>query len=193
MPKRIPPVLARLAVLCLCLAFSTPAAFAQSEAATGNIEGRVLDANGAAIPNATVTAKNQDTGFTRTATTDDEGNYRIILLPPGTYTVEAAAANFSKAAASAVQVTVGGKAALDLSLAAGGVREELTVTAEAPTVETTRTSVATTINDRSIQNLPINGRNFQDFSTLSPGVIRDPRRRRPLGRRPARDAQQPPG
>src|SRR2546423_856702 len=175
MLKRVPPFFARLVVLCLCLAFLTLNAFAQSEATTGNIEGRVLDPNGAAVPNATVTAKNQATGFERTVTTDGEGNYRIILLPPGSYTVSANATNFAPFAARDVTVTVGGKTTLDLQLYVGGVTGELTISAEAPTVETTRTSVATTINDRSIQNLPINGRNFQDFATLSPGVIRDPR------------------
>ena len=175
MSKRIPPVLARLAVVCLCLAFSTLNASAQSQATTGDIEGRVLDPNGAVVPNATVTARNEATGFERTANTDGDGNYRIILLPPGTYAVEATAGGFNKVGASAVQVTVGSKTSLDLSLAAGGVKESVLITAEPPTVETTRTSVSTTINERAIENLPINGRNFQDFSTLSPGVIRDPR------------------
>ncbi|MFL6256623.1 MAG: carboxypeptidase regulatory-like domain-containing protein, partial [Pyrinomonadaceae bacterium] len=175
MSKRIPPVLARLAVLCLCLGFSTLNAFAQSQATTGDIEGRVLDPNGAVIPNASVTVKNKETGFERTVTTDADGNYRFVLLPPGTYTVEAAATNFDKAGANAVQVTVGSKTALDLSLTVTGVSGALLISAEPPTVETTRTSVSTTINDRAIQNLPINGRNFQDFATLTPGVIRDPR------------------
>ena len=175
MSKRVPPVLARLAALCLCLAVAAPAALAQSQATTGDIEGRVLDPNGAVVPNASVTAKNQATGFERTANTDAEGNYRIVLLPPGTYAVEATAAGFNRVGASAVQVTVGSKTALDLSLAAGGVKETVLISAEPPAVETTRTSVSTTINERSIQNLPINGRNFQDFATLSPGVIRDPR------------------
>jgi outer membrane receptor protein involved in Fe transport len=175
MSKRVPPVLARLAVLCLCLAFSTLNAFAQSQATTGDIEGRVLDPNGAVVPNATVTAKNEATGFERTANTDGDGNYRIVLLPPGTYAVEATAGGFNKVGANAVQVTVGSRTSLDLNLAASGVAATVLITAEPPTVETTRTSVSTTINERAIENLPINGRNFQDFSTLSPGVIRDPR------------------
>jgi outer membrane receptor protein involved in Fe transport len=177
MPKRIPPVPARLVVLCLCLAFSAFNAFAQSEATTGNIEGRVLDQNGAVIPDATVTAKNEATGLEKTATTDGEGNYRVILLPPGAYTVRVQAKGFAASNIfKNVPVTVGSKTPLDITLKAGLI-DPLTidVLAEGQVVETTRTSVATTINDRSIQNLPINGRNFQDFSTLSPGVIRDPR------------------
>jgi hypothetical protein len=177
MPKRIPPVPARLVVLCLCLAFSTFNAFAQSEATTGNIEGRVLDPKGAAIPGVTVTAKNQATGLEKSATTDADGNYRIILLPPGAYDVTTTApTGFQRARLANAIVTVGSKTPLDIQLSLAGVETvTIDVLAEGQVVETTRTSVATTINDRSIQNLPINGRNFQDFSTLSPGVIRDPR------------------
>ncbi len=176
MSKRIPPVLARLAVLCLlCLAFTSHAALAQSQATTGDIEGRVLDPLGAVITGAAVTAKNRATGFERTVNTDEDGNYRFVLLPPGSYSVEVFITGFRKAAANDVQVTVGSKTSLDLNLAVAGISETTIIVAEPPTVETTRTSVSTTINERSIQNLPINGRNFQDFATLSPGVIRDPR------------------
>ena len=175
MSKRIPPVLARLAVLCLCLALTPSGALAQSQATTGDIEGRVLDPNGAVVPNATVTARNQATGFERTASTDGDGNYRLVLLPPGTYDVSAAASGFSRTPVANVPVTIGGKTPLEIGLAVGGANVAVLVEAGAATVETTRTSVSTTINERSIENLPINGRNFQDFATLSPGVIRDPR------------------
>src|SRR5207245_6579110 len=74
-----------------------------------------------------------------------------------------------------VTVTVGGRTPLDVKLSLGGASETVTIKEEAPVVETTRTSVSTTINQRSIENLPINGRNFQDFATLSPAVVRDPR------------------
>src|ERR1043165_1846288 len=118
MPKRIPPIPARLVVLCLCLALSAFSAFAQSEATTGNIEGRVLDPNQAAVPNVTVTAKNQATGFERRATTDGEGNYRIILLPPGSYTVTTSGVSgFQTTTLRDVTVTVGGTTPLDLKLA----------------------------------------------------------------------------
>jgi outer membrane receptor protein involved in Fe transport len=176
MLKRVPPFFARLVVLCLCIGLLAPAAFAQSEATTGNIEGRVLDPNGAVVPNATVTAKNDATGLEKTATTDGEGNYRIILLPPGTYSVRTQTTGFHAWTGSNVVVTVGGKTPLDIQLAVANADTiTIDVLSQGQVVETTRTSVATTINDRSIQNLPINGRNFQDFSTLSPGVIRDPR------------------
>src|ERR1043165_5764644 len=176
MLKRVPPFFARLAVLCLCVGLLAPAALAQSEATTGNIEGRALDPNGAVVPGVEITATNQDTGFHKSTTTDSEGNYRLILLPPGLYKVKTSGPQGFKVTEFAnVPVTVGSKTPLDINLPVGGDQVVIDVSAEGQVVETTRTSVATTINDRSIQNLPINGRNFQDFSTLSPGVIRDPR------------------
>src|ERR1044072_6446345 len=140
MSKRIPPVLARLVVLCLCLAFSTFNAFAQSQATTGDIEGRGLDPNGAVVPNATVTARNEATGVERTANRDAGGNHRPLLLPPGTYAVEATANGFNIVGSNAVQVTVGSRTSLDLNLGAGGVKETVLITAEPPTVATTRTA-----------------------------------------------------
>src|SRR6185436_20636160 len=82
-----------LLVLILTLAFAT---FGQSQATTGNIEGRVLDPKDAAVPGATVTAINQQTGLEKTTTTNDEGGFLIILLQPGTYTVRANATGFGE-------------------------------------------------------------------------------------------------
>ncbi|MCA1594453.1 MAG: TonB-dependent receptor [Acidobacteria bacterium] len=165
--------LCALAVAFVCLSIG---AHAQSQASSGNIEGRVLDPNGAAVVGVIVTATNQGTGLERSASTDADGNFRIILLPPGSYNVKTSGAQgFQPTTLSNVVVTVGSKTPLDITLSVGGANIDVTVTSEAPVVETSRTSVATTINQRSIENLPINGRNFQDFATLSPGVIRDPR------------------
>ena len=174
MTTTTPPAAKFCALVVLILSIAV-AAFAQSQATTGNIEGRVLDPKEAAVPSATVTATNQGTGLEKTETTDEQGTFRLILLPPGVYTVRATATGFATAEAKDVTVTVGGRTPLDLSVTVGGTSGTVTITSEAPVVETSRTSVATTINQRSIDNLPINGRNFQDFATLSPGVIRDPR------------------
>lgn len=160
-----------LFLLQIALSFTV---LAQSQATTGNIEGRVLDPKEAAVPGASVTATNLETGLEKTATTNDEGIFRIILLPPGRYTVRASATGFSTSETK-VEVTVGSMTPLDVALSVGGASGTVTVESDPPVVETSRTSVATTINQRSIDNLPINGRNFQDFATLSPGVVRDPR------------------
>jgi outer membrane receptor protein involved in Fe transport len=151
-------------------------AFAQSQATTGNIEGRVIDQNGAIVPNASVTATNQDTGFGKTAASDSEGNFIFVLLPPGKYRVEASANGFSKATYENVTVTVGSKISLDVSLKVSGQTNVVDVQAEGVAVETTRSSVSTTVDEKAIDNLPVNGRNFLDFATLTPGVIRDPNR-----------------
>ena len=162
-----------LVVLLLTLAVS---AFAQSQATTGNIEGRVLDPKDAAVPGASVTATNQQTGFERTTTSDDQGLFTISFLPPGAYTVRANASGFAQTEVRDIAVTVGGKSPLDVRLSVGGASGSVTVTSEPPIVETNISSISTTINSLAIENLPVNGRNYLDFATLTPGVIRDQNR-----------------
>jgi outer membrane receptor protein involved in Fe transport len=169
--------LTTLCVLIACVLFSAATAFSQSQATTGNIEGRVSDPNGAAVPGVNVTATNQETGLAKTSDTDAEGIYRIIFLPPGKYRVTTAGASgFAGADYGNVTVTVGGQTPLDIELKVGGTTTMVDVAAAGQIVETTRTSVSTTINERAIQNLPVNGRNFLDFATLTPGVVREPTR-----------------
>jgi outer membrane receptor protein involved in Fe transport len=164
-----------LLVLSFCL--FTASALAQSQATTGNIEGRVVDQNGASVPNVSVTAKNQDTGFEKSVTADGEGNYRIILLPPGKYTVTVKGAQgFADAKYGNVVVTVGGQTPLEVQLGVGGAALSVDVEIEGQVVETGRTSVSSTVNERAIENLPVNGRNYLDFATLTPGVVREPTR-----------------
>lgn len=172
----MPLTRACLSVVCL-LAFVS-AAVAQSQATTGNIEGRVIDQQGAIIPDVNVTATNQATGLEKSATSDSDGNYRIILLPPGSYSVKTSSpSGFQPASFTNVPVTVGGITPLEISLGLTGAEAvTVDVTTEPAVVETSRTSVSTTINERAIENLPVNGRNYLDFATLTPGVIRDPTR-----------------
>ncbi|HEY0100569.1 MAG TPA: TonB-dependent receptor, partial [Pyrinomonadaceae bacterium] len=167
----------RMLSLCASLALMASFAFTQSQATSGNIEGRVLDPNGAAVPGVSITATNQQTGFEKTAISDEEGHYRLIMLPPGTYKlVTASAQGFQPVTLENAVVTVGGQTNLDINLAVGHNDLSIDVSAEAPVVETTRTSVATTVNERDIENLPVSGRNYLDFATLTPGVVRDPSR-----------------
>ena len=173
--KLIRPTTFCVLVSCLLLAGLT--AFAQSQATTGNIEGRVADPNGAAIPGVTVTATNQETALAKTADTDSDGVYRITFLPPGKYRVTTGGSKgFAGADYGNVTVTVGGQTPLDIQLKVGGTTTMVDVAAEGQIVETTRTSVSSTVNERAIQNLPVNGRNFLDFATLTPGVVREPTR-----------------
>ncbi|HSS20879.1 MAG TPA: TonB-dependent receptor [Pyrinomonadaceae bacterium] len=168
--------IARICSLVVFILALAVAALGQSQATTGNIEGRVLDPKDAAVPGATVTATSQQTGLERTATTDDQGVFAISFLVPGLYTVKANASGFTQTEAREVVVTVGGKTPLDVRLSVGGATGSVTVSSEAPVVETNLSSVSTTINSRAIENLPVNGRNYLDFATLTPGVIRDQNR-----------------
>src|SRR5438034_1339948 len=169
-------LLSRICALIVSMLIFATVALAQSQATTGNIEGRVLDPKDAAVPGATLVATNQETGFEKTATTNDEGGFTIILLPPDNYTVRANAGGFTQTEIKNITVTVGGRTPLDVKLSVGGASGSVTVTSEAPAIETTVTSVSTTVNSRAIENLPVNGRNYLDFATLTPGVIRDQNR-----------------
>ena len=164
-----------LVALLLSVSLTT---FAQSQANTGNIEGRVTDPNGASVVNVTVTATNLATGLQKNAQTSDEGVYRIVFLSPGAYKVETSGAQgFVPAAFTNVIVTVGGQTPLDIQLAVGNATVAMVdVSAEGQVVETSRTSISSVVNERAIQNLPVNGRNFLDFATLTPSVVRDPTR-----------------
>ncbi|MBV9216642.1 MAG: TonB-dependent receptor [Acidobacteria bacterium] len=164
-----------LSLTIILAAFAMAAA--QSQSTTGNIDGHVVDPNGAVVPGVTVTATNVDTGFTRSATSDGDGNYTILLLPPGNYKVDVGASNgFAAATYNNVRVTVGAKTPLEVKLSAGGSVNVVDVTADGQIVEASRTSIATTIDQTRVSNLPTNGRNFLDFATLTPGIVKDPTR-----------------
>jgi outer membrane receptor protein involved in Fe transport len=167
------------APLILAILFSIAIGInAQSQANTGNIEGRVTDPNAASVPNVTITATNLATGLQKSAQTNDEGVYRIVFLPPGAYKVETSGAQgFTPATFTNVIVTVGGQTPLDIQLSVGNATVAMVdVSAEGQVVETSRTSISSVVNERAIQNLPVNGRNFLDFATLTPSVVRDPTR-----------------
>ncbi|MBS1796569.1 MAG: TonB-dependent receptor [Acidobacteria bacterium] len=147
--------------------------FAQSQASTGQITGVVSDANGAVVPNATVTLVSKDTNATQTATTTEEGLYRFVLLRPGDYTIKVAAASFAEQTLT-VTVFVGRTVDANVTLGAGTVGAQVTVTAEG--VQTTTSNFDSVQTDTSITTLPINGRKFQDFATLTPTAQVDPSR-----------------
>jgi Carboxypeptidase regulatory-like domain len=159
------------AILMMAISITT---FAQSNASTGQITGVVVDSNGAVVPNTTVTLTSKDTNSVKTATTSDDGLYRFVLLTPGDYTVKANAANFGEQTLN-ITVFVGRTIDGNFTLNAGSVKaEEVTVTAEG--VQTTTSNFDSVQTNESIQNLPINGRKFQDFATLTPTAQVDPSR-----------------
>ncbi len=168
-------ILVRIVSACLLLGFaltlSANKAFAQAQATTGQITGSVKDSSGAAVPNATVKATNTQTGFSQTATSSEEGLYRFVLLPPGVYTVTADSSGFKQTEIKDVPVTVGQVTDLNVTMGVGGVSESVTISAD--TLQTTAIQPDALFNQKSIENLPINGRRFQDFVQLTPTAIVD--------------------
>lgn len=170
--KRISNLLCLLAVCALALPVS---ARAQSQATTAAINGQITDAQGAVLPGATVTATAPATGYTRTVVTNEEGYFSIPLLPPGEYEVTIELAGFGTTKRT-IPLTVGATITVNQSLQVAGVTEVVTVEATSPLVETSATVRTTTLNQEAIDNLPINGRRFQDFITLTPTVQVDTQR-----------------
>jgi outer membrane receptor protein involved in Fe transport len=165
-----------LAILSAMLFLFMPAAPSLAQqAATATLEGLITDPAGAVVPNATVTARNTQTGLTRTIQTDASGVYRLAALPPGSYDLNVTAPNFAEAKRTGITLTVGQKLNLDIALSLTASAETVNVTAEAPVLETTRTNVAVSVGELQVRSLPVNGRNFLDFVTLTAGVVRDPR------------------
>ncbi|MBA2339902.1 MAG: carboxypeptidase regulatory-like domain-containing protein, partial [Pyrinomonadaceae bacterium] len=134
--------------LALTLTWGASAAFAQAQATAADLRGFVRDQQGAVIAGATVTVRNPEINLSRTATTNDEGFYQIVQLPPGAYEVSVEAPNFKRAVLTDVVLTVGQRADLDIPLEVGAIGETVTVTgATTEVVETSRTAVSNTIEE----------------------------------------------
>ena len=139
------------------------------------MNGTVTDPSGAAVANARVSATNRDTGLVRESSTTAAGVYTFVRLPAGFYKLRYEFQGFKTAERPDVPVNVGAVATVDLTLQVGQPTESVTVTGEVPVVETTRSQASTLVGEKLIRDLPINGRNFLDFTVLTPGVVRDPR------------------
>ncbi|MGD0990221.1 MAG: carboxypeptidase-like regulatory domain-containing protein [Candidatus Sulfotelmatobacter sp.] len=135
-------------------------AFGQGGVATGDLRITVRDPKGGLVANATVTVNDLAKGLARTATGDGQGGYTARQLPPGSYSVTVEASGFAKTEATNVSITVGGLVDLPLNLAVASGKEVVEVSSQADLVETSRTSTTDTIGQRRIDNLPINGRDF---------------------------------
>lgn len=150
-------------------------AFGQSEVGGATLTGTVTDAQGAAISGAKVTAANTETGLTRTVETTGDGLFNFVRLPIGDYNLTVEFQGFKTYKREALRLGIGAVVAVNPSLEVGSISDAVTVSGETPVVETTRSQTSTVVNERAIANLPINGRNFLDFTVLTPGVTRDPR------------------
>ena len=162
----------RFSLAVFVLVAMSALAMAQSTV-TGAIGGVVTNPNKEVVPGATVTVHNIETNQDSTATTDDEGRFRVVQLQPGTYTVTIAASGFGEFKQEKVIVEVGRVTSIDAALAVGGVTGNVEVTGEAPVVNTTQQDFSTNVNQVSLNNLPINGRRWSNFALLTPGAVPD--------------------
>src|SRR5690349_15540118 len=165
---RIPRLSYLLTSIVLTLLI-VPTILAQSQITTGQIQGLVQDANGAVVPGVNIEVKNLETGLLKTVTTNDEGRYVVLALPPGNYQVTASKQGFAPPQIPSTPLTVGQTLTANFALKVSDVAETITVTST-PTVDTAKTEVSTTINATAVSTTPILGRKFEDLLTLTPGV-----------------------
>ena len=159
-----------LAVMFGILSFTAGLRLASAQVGAA-ISGRVEDPSGAAISAATVTVKSLETGATRTAVTNDAGNFKILSLPVGPQEVKAEKTGFKTAVRLGVNLAVAQEAVIAFRLEVGEFAQQVTVTAEAPVVNTTTSSVSGLVDESQVKELPLNGRSFDNLITLNPGAI----------------------
>jgi hypothetical protein len=159
---------ASLAILVMC----TVSAMAQGTV-TGGINGTVTNPNKEVIAGATVTAKNNGTSKETSATSDDNGGFKITNLEPGTYTLSVNASGFAPFTNENVVVEVGRATTLDVLVGLQGTVNTVQVTAEAPVINTAQQDFSTNVNQVSLNNLPANGRRWSNFAILTPGAVPD--------------------
>lgn len=161
----------RIFIRLLLLALLALPYSASGQVITATIFGVVRDETGAILPGATITVKNLDTGIVRTTVTDDQGRYRVPQLAVGNYQVEASLTGFQTAVRSGITLTVGREAAVDFTLKVGEISERVTVIGEAPLVDTSSSAISALVDDKTIQDLPLNGRDLTQLVNLQPGAM----------------------
>ncbi|HXG68625.1 MAG TPA: TonB-dependent receptor [Blastocatellia bacterium] len=160
----------RAFICCFALTLALPQVlFGQTTTAT--ILGTVRDQGGAVVGGATVTAKSLETGLERSVKTDEEGRYRIGQLSPGRYEARAEQQGFNVEVRDAITLTVGSEVAVDFNLAVGNISDKVVVTGDAAQIETTSPTLSGLVNNRTIQELPLNGRDVFQLTTLQTGVV----------------------
>src|SRR5713226_2217551 len=162
-----------VALLTLCALVCAGISHAQG-VNTATLAGTVVDPSGAAVKGARVTVTNAATGATRTAVSDDSGRYNLVGLPPGQYKMSVdGGTNFAVYENPSLTLTVGENASFDPQLVLKGQQQSIVVTSETSPIETTKTEVSDTITQRRIDNLPINGRNYINFTLTNSKTTRD--------------------
>lgn len=170
-------------VIILCLVIGTVSAIAQSQVAAADLKGTVVDPNGAVIPGANVTVRNLGTNISRSTTSDANGAYSFVAIPPGDYEITSQASGFKKVSITPLKLAIGQSAELKVTMEVGAQDAVVTVTGDTvELIETTKTTVANTIDKERIDNLPINERSATGFALTISTVGRD--NGRPIGPAP---------
>jgi Carboxypeptidase regulatory-like domain/TonB-dependent Receptor Plug Domain len=164
----------RSLLFCVIFTIFITNIFAQSEAGSAAIEGTITDQNSGAIAGANIIVKNTETNLSRTVTSRADGGFSVLVLPVGTYKITVKAANFSENNRENVTLTVGEATNLSIVLSPEGVKAEVEITSgDAENIDKEESSTGTAITQRSIENLPVRGRNFTEFVQLTPGVVQE--------------------
>jgi hypothetical protein len=138
---------------------------------TGSISGYVRDASNAAVPGAAIVARSTEQQLTRTTVADGSGFYNLLAMPPGSFEVSATADGFQKQIQDGVRLSLAENLRLDMSLKIGSVQSEITVSSTATLVNTTNQTLSGLVDDRRVQDLPLNGRNVMSLARILPGVL----------------------
>ncbi|MFZ0582238.1 MAG: TonB-dependent receptor [Candidatus Acidiferrales bacterium] len=155
-------------LFAMLLGVSALPAFGQID--RGAIAGRILDSSGAVVPSATVTITNKATGVAVTTSVDADGEYQILTLIPGTYSVKATAAGFGSVLRDDIHLHVQDHLSINFALKVGSVTTEIVVTGGEPALETQTADLGSVVNEQRINDLPLNGRRYADLALLEPGV-----------------------
>jgi hypothetical protein len=162
----------RLLFASLLLILFSASALAQSTA--GRVLGTLTDQSGAAVPGATIVVTDIQRGLSRTVSTDDSGDYAAPDLQPGTYKIHVEAKGFKAAERPNVQIEVATDVRADFILQPGQVSETVTINEDIPLLNTTSATLGGTLSNKEINDLPLNGRNYENLLQLRPGVVRYP-------------------
>ncbi len=142
-----------------------------SQTTTARVSGTVTDDSGAVLPGSQITVKNVETGVPRTVVTDERGRYVVPQLPPGSYEISASMSGFETMIRKGITLAIGQEVTLNLAMRVGTVSEQVTVTADAPLVNTSGSAVSGVVEAKRIVDLPLNGRDFTQLALVEPGVL----------------------
>src|ERR1051326_5603400 len=160
-----------IAALLIAMFSGAGARVTMAQVSTANISGTVKDQSGAVLPGATVTATNTETGISRSVVSSSRGEYRLPSLGLGNYEVQATMAGFQSEVRKGLTLNVGSEVVVDFSLSVGNVTEQVTVTGEAPLIETTTATVSGLVDPKQMREIPLNARSFIELVPLQAGAV----------------------